>query len=120
MQAADDVTRYLEERTPEVRAALARVYDAARRIVPDAVEGRSYDMPALLYRGKGLVSTLETRRFLSIYPFSGKVIATMADDLVEFERTTGSIHYGVDHQLSDAVLTRLVELRRDEIDRTAR
>jgi uncharacterized protein YdhG (YjbR/CyaY superfamily) len=115
MTGADDVTEYLSGLDPDVRAAIARVYDTARRLVPDAVEGRSYAMPALLYRGKGLVSSLQTKRFLSIYPFSGRVVTALRDDLVGFECTTGSIHFDVSHELDDAVLERLVLLRAAEI-----
>jgi uncharacterized protein YdhG (YjbR/CyaY superfamily) len=119
MTDAEDVTRYLADLEPEVRAAIARVYEVARRTVPDAVEGRSYAMPALLYCSKGLVAVMQGKRFLSVYPFSGKVIAALGADLDGFECTTGAIHFAVGHELPTAVLERLAVLRREEIDRTA-
>ena len=102
------------------RDALERVYALAREVVPEAVEGTSYAMAALLYRGKGLVATVRTRRFLSLYPYSGAVVASVLDVLGDFTTTKGSIHYSADHQLPDAVVRRIVDTRRAEIDAAAR
>ncbi|WP_287929204.1 DUF1801 domain-containing protein [Arthrobacter sp.] len=102
------------------RAALERVYAIAGEIVPEAEEGTSYAMAALLYRGKGLVAAVQARKFLSIYPFSGAVIAGNSEVLAGFETTTGSIHFSAEHQLPDAALRRIVEARRTEIDATSR
>ena len=42
------------------RGCLQRVIAAARRIVPEAEEGRSYGMPALKLDGKPLIMDLQT------------------------------------------------------------
>ena len=111
-----EVAAYLSTIDPADRAALERVYDIARDIVPEAEEGMSYGMSALLYRGKGLIATLQTRRFLSLYPYSGTVVASVGDALAGFETTSGSIHYSAEHPLPDAVVRSIVEARRAEID----
>lgn len=102
------------------RAALERVYAIAREVVPSATEGTSYGMAALLHRGKGLIATVRAKKFLSLYPFSGQVLATLADELADFETTSGSVHYSADHPVPDDLLRRIVEARRDEIDARAR
>ncbi len=115
-----EVEDYLRTVDGADRAALERVYAVAREVVPEAVEGTSYAMAALLYRGKGLLATVRARRFLSLYPFSGAVVASLADALGDFETTTGSIHYSADHQLPESTLRRIVATRRDEIDARGR
>ncbi|HWJ82163.1 MAG TPA: DUF1801 domain-containing protein [Nocardioides sp.] len=115
-----DVDDYLGTIDGADRAAMERVYAVARDVVPDAEQGTSYGMAALLHRGKGLVATVRTKRFLSLYPFSGSVVAALADDLEGFETTSGSIHYSADHPLPDGVLRRIVEVRRAEIEVAAR
>jgi uncharacterized protein YdhG (YjbR/CyaY superfamily) len=102
------------------RDALQRVYAIAREVVPDAEEGTSYAMAALLYRGKDLIATVRAKKFLSLYPYSGAVIASVLKELSDFETTTGGIHYSADHQLPDAIVRRIVEARRAEIDVTGR
>lgn len=100
--------------------ALQRVYAIAREVVPEAKEGTSYAMAALLYRDKGLIATVRARDFLSLYPYSGAVIASVLPALSGFETTSGSIHYSADQQLPDALVRRIVQARRAEIDATAR
>ena len=115
-----DVSDYLATVEEPHRTALARVYALAAEVVPEAVEGTSYAMAALVYRGKGLVATVRAKKFLSLYPYSGRVLADLAGDLTDFETTSGSLHYSVEHQVPDDLLRRIVELRRDEIEAKAR
>lgn len=114
-----DVGAYLETIGGNDRLALERVYAIARDVVPAAEEGTSYAMAALLYRGKGLVATVKAKKFLSMYPFSGQVIARHHDLLSGFETTTGSIHYSADHPLPEDTLRIMVQARREEIDAAA-
>lgn len=101
-------------------AALRRVYAVAREVVPEAEEGLSYAMAALVHRQKGLVAAVKAKRFLSLYPYSGQVIAGLQADLAEFETTPGSIHFSADHPLPDDLVRRIVRARRAEIDAKAR
>ncbi|GAA3879320.1 hypothetical protein GCM10022381_22050 [Leifsonia kafniensis] len=114
------VSAYLSTVEGDDRAALERVYVIAREIVPEAEEGTSYAMAALLYRGKGLIAALRTTKFLSLYPFSGSVVAANLDVLADFETTSGSIHFSAEHQLPDSALRRIIQSRRTEIDAKAR
>jgi uncharacterized protein YdhG (YjbR/CyaY superfamily) len=114
------VTTYLSTFDGADRAALEHVYAIALEVVPDAEEGTSYAMAALLYRGKGLIAAVKAKKFLSIYPYSGSVVAANLEALSDYATTTGSIHFSAEHQLSDALLRRIVEARRAEIDEKAR
>ncbi len=102
------------------RDALRRVYTLAREVVPEVEEGTRYAMAALLYRDKGLIATVRAKKFLSLYPYSGAVIASLREALRDFETTSGSIHYSADRQLPDALVRRIVQARQAEIDATAR
>jgi uncharacterized protein YdhG (YjbR/CyaY superfamily) len=113
------VDEYLSSVDGADREALQRVYAIAGEVVPEAEQGTSYGMAALLYRGKGLIATVRAKKFLSVYPYSGGVIGSLAEELSDFETTSGSIHYSANHQLPDAVLRRIVEARRAEIDAKA-
>jgi len=114
-----EVGEYLSTIDGPDRDALARVIALARDVVPEAQEGTSYAMPALLYRDKGLLATVRTKKFLSLYPYSGAVIASVHDALTGFETTSGSVHYSADHPLPDDAVRRIVEARRAEIDAKA-
>ena len=115
-----EVGAYLSTVAGADRDALQRVYAIASEVVPEAEEGTSYAMAALLYRDKGLIAAVRAKKFLSLYPYSGAVIASVLETLSDFETTSGSIHYSAEHQLPDAIVRRIVEARRAEIDATAR
>lgn len=114
-----EVEEYLRTIDGADGEALGRVIAIAREVVPEAEEGTSYAMPALLYRDKGLIATVRTKKF-ALYPYSGAVIASALDVLGDFETTSGSIHYSAQHQLPEAVVRRIVQARRAEIDGKAR
>jgi uncharacterized protein YdhG (YjbR/CyaY superfamily) len=114
-----EVADYLAALEEPHRTELARVYSIAAEVVPEAVEGTSYAMAALIYRGKGLVAAVRAKKFLSLYPYSGTVLADLAGDLTDFETTSGSLHFSVEQPVPDEVLRRIVELRRAEIDAKA-
>ena len=89
-------------------------------LVPEAVEGRSYAMPALLYQGKGLIATMQTAKHLAVYPFSGKVVSQVAERLAGFSLSSGAIRFSVGQPLPDDVLDDIVRLRVAEIEAAAR
>jgi uncharacterized protein YdhG (YjbR/CyaY superfamily) len=112
-RAIDD---FLDTCDPETRAAFARIVEAAQAIVPEAVQGQTYAMPALLHRKKGVVALNEGKSFLSVYPCSGWVVEQVADRLPNHSLSKGTIRFTVDNPIPDDVLKSLIELRRNEIE----
>jgi len=113
MSSFDD---YFSTISPADRTEFERIRSIIREMVPSVEEGTSYGMPAYMYKGKGVVSTMVTKKFLSLYPFSGKIGDKLGDKLKGFETTPGSIHFSVEHPLSEALLREIVALRLEEID----
>ena len=75
MGTVDD---YLAELEPDDREAIDRVYAVARDEVPEAEQGKGYGMPALVYRGKPLISVMRAKKHIGIYPFSPDAVASVA------------------------------------------
>lgn len=107
---------YLEGLDPAEREALERIRVRAVELVPDAEEGLGYGMPALTYRGRPLLSVRATKTHLGYYPFSADVVAAVSTDLDGFDWAKGTIRFQPDQPLPDDLVTKLVLLRRDEID----
>lgn len=114
-----EVGDYVAGLDEPVRSAIDDVYRVARAAVPDAVEGMGYGMPALRYRDKPLLSVMQAKAHLGLYPFSPAVIEAVADRLGGFDLAKGTIRFTPEHPLPDDVLADLVRLRRDEIDAAA-
>lgn len=100
------------------RSVLGGLTARAIELVPDAVEGVSYGMPALLYRDRGLVAVAVTAKGYSLYPFSGQVIAALTDELGDGARTKGAVQFTDARPLPPAAFDALVRARRAEIDAT--
>ncbi len=98
------------------RSLFARFYARALELVPTAVEGLSYGMPALLHRDRPLVALAVTANGYSVYPFSGQIIATLAAQFGELPRTKGTVSFTDAHPLPPAAFDALVLARRAEID----
>jgi uncharacterized protein YdhG (YjbR/CyaY superfamily) len=96
--------------------AVEHVRALARQVVPDAVDGRGYGMPALRYRDRPLLSVMPARHHIGLYPFSPAVVDAVADQLGGYSFAKGTIRFTATHPLPDELVVRIVELRRDEID----
>jgi uncharacterized protein YdhG (YjbR/CyaY superfamily) len=100
----------------ERRAALQRVADLVRELVPEAVEGTSYGMPAFLYRGKGLLAAMATAEHLAIHPYSGSILTALGERLAGYSRSAGTLRFHPDSAPSDELLTDIVMGRKAQID----
>jgi len=117
MGTVDDYLAGLDESD---RTQIERVYGIARDEVPDAEQGTGYGMPALVYRGKPLLSVMRAKKHIGIYPFSPTAVASVADAVGEIVGTgldKGTIRFQPEHPLPESVIRALVEARRAQIER---
>lgn len=111
-----ELTDYYATLPSDVRELFDGIRLRALELVPDAVEGRSYGMPALLYRGKGLLAAMQTKTHLAIYPFSGSVVSRVADRLPGYSVSRGAIRFSLDHPLPAEVVDDVILFRAHELD----
>jgi uncharacterized protein YdhG (YjbR/CyaY superfamily) len=111
-----ELTAYLESLPSPQREVLQQVVDVARRVAPEAQEGRSYGMAALRLADKPLVAVTSSARHLSLFPFSPAVVEAVAPDLEGYSLSKGTIRFTADQPLPDAVVEQVVALRRAEIE----
>jgi len=109
------IDEYLDGLPPEQATALARVRDGVRELAPDAVEGRSYGVPAFILAGKPLLGFAAAKRHLSLFPFSPEAIDAVRDRLGGFDLAKGTIRFAPDRPVPDDVLADVVAARRAEI-----
>ena len=116
MGTVDD---YLDELAPDDREVITRVYALARSVVPEAEQGKGYGMPALVYRGKPLISVMRAKKHIGIYPFSPDAVAAVSGGVqavAESGLDKGTIRFQPAHPLPDEVVLALVRFRRNQID----
>lgn len=108
VQEVDD---YLGGLTEPGRGTLETLRRSILAVVPDADQGISYGMPAFRVDGAVVAGFAAFKNHLSYLPHSGQVLADLADELVGYEQTAGSLHFAVDRPLPDDLVARLVEAR---------
>jgi len=101
------------------RPSMERIYAIARETAPEAEQGRGYGMPALVYRGKALISVMRAKKHIGVYPFSPDAVAAVAGMLEEHPGVgldKGTIRYQPEHPLPDDVVRALVIARKEQIE----
>lgn len=110
-----EVTDYYATLPIEVRELFDCIRLRAIELVPELEEGRSYGMPTLLYHGKGLLSTMQTKTHLALYPHSSEVVTRVADRLTGYSLSRGTIRFSVAKPLPDDVVDDVIRLRAQEL-----
>jgi uncharacterized protein YdhG (YjbR/CyaY superfamily) len=105
---------YLVDLDPADAAVIAHVYAVAREVAPEAEQGIGYGMPALVYRGKSLLSVMRAKKHFGVYPFSPAAIVDILPLLGGVDHAKGTIRFT--DELPDATVRALVTARKAQID----
>lgn len=111
MDPSAQVDDYLAKLPAGQRELLQHVRGTVARLVPDAVELISYNMPAFKLRGKFLVSYAGWKAHCSIYPLMDSFLEAHADELSGYGRTKGSLHFTPEKPLPQPLLEELILAR---------
>jgi uncharacterized protein YdhG (YjbR/CyaY superfamily) len=105
------VDAYLATLPAAQREALQRLRAQVARLVPDADETISYGMPAFKLHGRALLWFAGWKAHCSIYPLTDSFLEAHADVLKGYRRTRGSLHFGPEAPVPDALVEELVRAR---------
>jgi uncharacterized protein YdhG (YjbR/CyaY superfamily) len=109
-------TKYIHSLDEDAATVVGGWRLRAQELVSEVKEGESYGLPALLYRGRPLISITATKAGYSIYPFSADVVASVQPALEGFTSTKGGVKFTAERPLPVAAFDRMVKERRAEID----
>ena len=105
-----DVEDYLSRVPPIQRQALEQLRRTIKSLVPDAVEGISYQIPTFKLNGRMLVSYAAFNEHCSFFPGAGPV-DVHADELKSFTTSKGTVRFTPEKPLSAALVKKLVRTR---------
>lgn len=111
MTVIDD---YLSSLSGPEQMVAKHLVDIARQTVRGVSEEMYYAMPAFKYKGKGLLSIIANKDFMSLYPYCA--VDSLGLDLSAFEHTSGSIHFRPDKPLPDVLVRDILAARLRQID----
>ena len=112
---AAEIDSYLAGLDEPSRASLQQLRQSILSVVPDAEECISYGAPAFKVAGKAVAGFAAYKNHLSYLPHSGTVLGTLAEDLMGYRFTKGSLQFPVDEPLSSGLVSKLVDARMREL-----
>jgi uncharacterized protein YdhG (YjbR/CyaY superfamily) len=110
-QKPETIDEYLASIDPDRRAALAKLRQTIRSVLPDAEECISYSMPAFRHEGHVVAGFLATAKGCSYFPFSGATLSTLSSELARYSRTKSALHFGPERPLPVALVRKLIRAR---------
>lgn len=114
------IDAYLATVPADRRAALERLRRAIHAAAPGAEECLSYRMPAFRVDGVVVAGFLATAEGCSYFPFSGNVLAVLAEEVAGYGGTPGALHFSPAEGLPATLVRKLVRARRAEVKEKAR
>jgi uncharacterized protein YdhG (YjbR/CyaY superfamily) len=118
--SADEVDDYLRGVEEPKRTTLQALRRTILEIVPDAEQVISYRVPAFRVQGKTVAGFAGFKDHLSYLPFSGSVLAHLADELEGYTMTKSALHFPVDRPLPKTVVKKLIAARLAEVRQGSR
>jgi uncharacterized protein YdhG (YjbR/CyaY superfamily) len=112
---ATTIDEYLAAVTPKQRAALEKLRQTIRSLVPEAEECISYGLAAFRFQGKPLVAFGATANHCAFFPMDGTTVAAFARELKDFETSKGTIRFQPEKPLPTALVKKLVKSRMMQI-----
>ena len=113
-----DVDEYLATLDEPKRLALEQLRATILEIVPGAEQCISYGMPAFRVDGKVVAGFAAFKNHLSYFPHSGSVLPELADDLVGYKASKGTLQFAIDEPLPEALVTKLIAVRQRQLGQT--
>ena len=115
--SAEDVDAYLRGVEEPKRSTLQALRRTILEIIPEAEEVISYHVPAFRVQGKTVAGFAAFQNHLSYLPFSGSVLAELADELRGYTMTKSALHFSIDEPLPKTLVQKLITVRLQEAGR---
>ncbi|HET6380771.1 MAG TPA: DUF1801 domain-containing protein [candidate division Zixibacteria bacterium] len=115
MTRPQSVDEYLAAVPQPQRDALERLRRVIMAAVPEAVETIAYDMPAYRLNGRFLLSFAASKRHLSLYPWSERMVEELGEPLRSHLSGRGTIRFTPEDPLPDELVRGIVRIRLAEV-----
>ena len=118
--STEDVDSYLESVPEPHRSTLRLLRAELHELLPEAEQGIAYGVPCFKVGGKAVAGFGFRRNLCTYFPMSGSITAELAEQLLGYATTKGSIQFPANEPLPVDLVRALVDARRAEIARIKR
>jgi uncharacterized protein YdhG (YjbR/CyaY superfamily) len=98
----------------EIAQRMQQIRDAVHKVVPDAEEVISYNIPCFKYDGWLVYYSAYTGHISLSYPYSKQFLAEFAEELKAFKVSKSAIQFPNDEKFPIALITKMIRFRKKE------
>jgi uncharacterized protein YdhG (YjbR/CyaY superfamily) len=109
------IDEYLAAQPKAVQGILTRVRSTIRKAVPRAEEAISYKIPAYKLHGGVVLYFAGWNEHYSLYPATGRVVATFKDELAPYKVSKGTIRFPLSEPVPVQLIGRIAKFRAKEV-----
>jgi uncharacterized protein YdhG (YjbR/CyaY superfamily) len=109
------VDKYLKNLPEPQKSTLIKLRKTIKKIEPKAKEVISYNMPAFKIDEGIICGFLSAKKHCSYFPFSGKVLSELKEELKDFDQSTGTLRFAIDKPLSENLVRKLISVRKKQL-----
>jgi uncharacterized protein YdhG (YjbR/CyaY superfamily) len=113
------VDEYIAARPDDVQGILRQVRGAIRKVMPDADESISYQMPTYKQDGNAILYFAGWKEHYSIYPATAAVLGALGEQLAPYEVQKGTIRFPLSRPVPVRLIERIARLRAREVKAAA-
>lgn len=117
---ATSIDAYLGQLSGARLAALQRLRETIRSIVPRAEECISYGLPAFRLDDDVVAGFAATSKGCSYYPFSSATLTTLGSELSGYVTTKGALNFDPEKPLPALLVRKLIKTRIAETSKPAK
>jgi len=108
------VDEYIASQPEAVQPVLELVRGTIRKALPRAEELISYNIPTYKLPGGAVLYFAGWKRYYSLYPATGRIIAAFKDELGPYEVNKGTIRFPLSEPVPVKLLERIAKFRAKE------
>jgi uncharacterized protein YdhG (YjbR/CyaY superfamily) len=112
--SSQEIDNYLAALDEPKRSTLTALRASILLCLPDSAQVISYGMPAFRVDGKVIAGFAAFAKHLAYLPHSGSVFGQLEEELADYRKTTGSLHFSVDAPLPQELVDKLIAVRMDQ------
>lgn len=107
-EVASAVDAYIARQPGDAQAVLRRVRRIIRKVLPDAEETISYQIPAYKIDGRYVVYFAGWKQHWSLYPITEPVQSSLRSALASHELSKGTVRFPLTDPVPSALVERIV------------
>src|SRR5687768_595082 len=113
--APTSVASYIAGFPRPVQTILKRVRGIVRKVVPEAEESISYQIPTYKLKGRPVIYFAAFKEHYSIYPSNTRLVAAFTDQLEGYEKSKGTIRFPLSEPVPVTLIAAIAKFRAKEV-----